>query len=542
MKKIIIIFIYLLSIINYSNADFWSPTSLNLYNNIDRWYQNMNERMETYELKWWEQNNWLLPQLNKYAILNQETPCLNENKVLSVNDFKKIINTSDISLKTWIMKYLSPTCTKAKTQNKVLLKYLQLFKQYNKEKILTAWIKSKQIYKISKIWLYSDWDIWNSWFDLITDIEEIDKIIFSHVVDYYWEPNEKIDDALNSFLAPLIKTVNKLSSPNFKNTKWNTNNTNIWNIPHIVQTPNIIISNSDPKLKETQNIYKCSTDIKESGLSANSLKWLIYNINQNLNPKQHNNNYEINNINKEKKWKINNSSNIKKSNWKYEKVRDNSLWPCETFFCINIDFISYQHNLFWAWEDITIEYLLNRSNKHLAKAAATSLIPAKMSTNEFELWLKDLSLPDIFHMSIQILTKPIPILNIEKETKKDETEYSAKNMMIEYYKSYWLDYNRRNDLILFNKTESDKQNTNNSYWLTNENLLQKQYENDKIVKEREKKIATIKNAIYSKVSYWPIWTFEEQFTELDKFTLWIKNYVETLNSLIIKLNKIPIEY
>jgi hypothetical protein len=115
-------------------------------------------------------------------------------------------------------------------------------------------------------------------------------------------------------------------------------------------------------------------------------------------------------------------------------------------------------------------------------------------------------------------------------------------MMIEYYKSYWLDYNRRNDLILFNKTESDKQNTNNSYWLTNENLLQKQYENDKIVKEREKKIATIKNAIYSKVSYWPIWTFEEQFTELDKFTLWIKNYVETLNSLIIKLNKIPIEY
>jgi hypothetical protein len=39
-------------------------------------------------------------------------------------------------------------------------------------------------------------------------------------------------------------------------------------------------------------------------------------------------------------------------------------------------------------------------------------------------------------MSIQILTKPIPILNIEKETKKDETEYSAKNMMIEYYKSY----------------------------------------------------------------------------------------------------------
>jgi len=58
-----------------------------------------------------------------------------------------------------------------------------------------------------------------------------------------------------------------------------------------------------------------------------------------------------------------------------------------------------------------------------------------MSTNQFEIGLKDLNMPDIFHMGFQISTKPIPILNIEDKSKKDETEYSAKNMLEAYYEA-----------------------------------------------------------------------------------------------------------
>ena len=111
----------------------------------------------------------------------------------------------------------------------------------------------------------------------------------------------------------------------------------------------------------------------------------------------------------------------------------------------------YEHNLFWWSENITIEYLLNRSNEHLKKYASTSLLPWEMTNNNFELWFKDLNLADIFHIWFQISTKPIPILEIEDKSKKDETEYSAKNMFEAYYKSQWLDYKRRNDIILLQK-------------------------------------------------------------------------------------------
>jgi hypothetical protein len=207
-----------------------------------------------------------------------------------------------------------------------------------------------------------------------------------------------------------------------------------------------------------------------------------------------------------------------------------------------IDFSTYEHSLFWWWEDITIEYLLNRSNKHLSKHAATSLVPAKMWTNEFELWLKDLNLPDVFHLSFQVSTKPIPILNIEKQWKEDETEFSSKNMLKSYYELNWLDYERRNDLNALAKLEANKQNINNAAWLTIEELLKKQKENDSIVEERQKKANTLRKAIDERVSYWMISTFEEQFTELDKFTLWINDYINNLDWLIDQLRKIPIEY
>ncbi len=564
---------FLLSINSTVNADFWSPTSINLYKNIDAWYKNMQDRMETFELEWWQKKEWILTSINKYAILNQIPACLDESKNLSAEEFKTITKNQEVGK---FITYLKKDClldyakgsflekntnassalkTKIKNSSKLnskwnkiywtelIIKYMALLTQYEKEKKQLASIKSTQIYKISKIWLYSDWDIDNSGFDLIYDIQEIDKIIFASVEDYTWEPNQWIDDALNWFLKPVIDTVNKLSSPDF----WNNEDEEIVNNKQITPTPQIIKTENIDNVITTTNNYLCLSGSENSWLSTNTINSLVTDIQNNINTNNTNPNLDQNtnsnnNTTDDWGWDITPWSSLNTPNWSYEKVRDNSEWPCESFFCINIDFTTYEHSLFWWWENITIEYLLNRSNKHLSKHAATSLIPAKMWTNEFELWLKDLNLPDIFHLSIQISTKPIPILNIEDKSKKDETEYSSENMMKEYYASYWLNYNRRNDLVLLNKIEQNKQNTGNSTWLTPEKLLEKQYENDKIAEERQRKIATLENAIYSKVSYWPIWTFEEQFTELDKFTFWINEYVNTLYSLIKKLKEIPIEY
>ena len=417
----------------------------------------------------------------------------------------------------------------------LLILYMWLLKSYEKDKTLIAEAKTDQIYKISHIWIYSDWDEQNSWFDLISDIEKIDKIIFADVVDYNWKPIESLDDSINSILKPLNKKIDKLTSKDF----WKNDNSNNQNEPTKI-IPETNWNSLD--IQNTVNNYTCPvSDINNNWLSNSELSWLLNNIKNSWINNWVNN---IDNTNKNQwisnKWLNPKSSNVD-SLWNYQKVTDNAEWPCETFFCIKIDMTTYEHSLFWWWENITIEYLLNRSNKHLSKFAATSLIPAKMWTNEFELWLKDLNLPDVFHLSFQISTKPIPILQIESKSKKDETEFSAKNMLESHYKANWLNYKRRNDLDLLIKLENEKQTINNSDGLSVENSFIKQQENNEIVKKRQKKSAALMKAVENKVSIWILSTFQEQFTELDKFTSWIQNYTDTLLMLVRKLKEIPIE-
>lgn len=544
MKKILISIICLLSITSISNASFWSVSSLNLYNSIDEWIDSLQDRMENFELEWGEESPWILSEMNKYAITNQKPACLDESKNITPDAFRKIVKNKDISWSTWIMKYLIPDCIEWKKDThliSIVNTYLDLFNTYNLDKKKVSWMKSDQIYKISKIWLYADWDIDNSWFDLIVDIQDIDKMIFADVLDYEWEPNEDLDEALDGFLKPLVDTVNKLSSPNF----WKDDeNKTRKQSPYLIQTstPELITTTTE-KTKSTINTYTCSDDLNINWLSSSTLESLINNINNELIWWWTKNINKNPSIEESEVWdKLNPKTSTSSETWGYSKLSDNASWPCEDLFCINIEMKTYEHSLFGWWENVTIEYLLNRSNKHLSKHASTSLIPAKMWTNEFELGLKDLNLPDVFHLSMQVSTKPIPTLNIEKEWARDKSEYSAENMIKKHYEINWLNYNRRNDLVLLHWMEQNKQNINNWPWLSPQKLLEKQIENDQIVIERQKKTTAFYNTIDKKVSYWVIWTFEEQFTELDKFTVWINNYVNTLHSLVKKLREIPIEY
>jgi hypothetical protein len=533
MKKILILIITLISITNISNASFWSISSLDLYKNIDEWINNLQDNMTNFELEWWQEKKWILSEINKLAKQHQTPECLDESKKITPDEFQKI---TDESQTTEIIKLFNENCQKdMNTTIELAYKYNDLFKLHSELSKNNAKSKTEQIYKISQIWIYSDWDENNSWFDLITDIEEIDKIIFADVIDYEWEQVDNIDNALNDFFEPLNDKINDLIAPKPFNTKEDNSDKPIDYKPQ----KNI---NKINDIKETSNSYICIDDYNNSWLSKKALNWLLNNIQNNISSDKDINNDNVNSTINSKNTKDNKDTNFQNPNWTYEKVTNNSIWPCESFFCITIDFTTYEHSLFWWWENITIEYLLNRSNKHLSKAVSTSLVPAKMWTNEFELWLKDLNLPDVFHMSVQVSTKPIPILNIEKKWKQDKTELSANSLLEKYYKIHWLDYKKRNNLDAIKKTETDKQNINNVSWLTIKEALIKQEEINQIDQNKIKQNNTIIKAIDKKVSYWITSTFEQQFTELDKFTYSINNYVLNLHSLINQLRKVPIEY
>lgn len=544
MKKSISLIICFFSIFSTTNALFWSSNSTDLYKNIDSGLYDLENKMLGFELKWWEKKTWILKEINRLAWRNELPECLDEWNEISTSNFIKITEEENVSELT---QYFSESCYNIKDEKYLLditTSYMYLFKKYLKENKNIANEKTKKINNVSSIWLYGDWIIENSWFDLITDIEDIDKIIFSEVTEYEWGENEDITDFLNSLVE---SWYNENISPNdyyyddgyFEDDS--TENISI-NNNSVENNNNYTVNNNITKTKNNSN-YICSNNEEDSWLNAQSIISLL----KSLKGEQNDNNSNINSWTwKETDFPKNNGGyldDIETENPEsdYSKVTDNSEWPCETFFCIDIEFIMYTHNLFWWWEEsMSIEYLIKRSNEHLSKFAWTSLIPAKMSTNQFELWLENLDLPSIFHLWIQISTKPIPILNIERWWKDDQTELASKNLFEKYYKENWLDYKKRNSLVLFESVEQDKQNINNSIWLPNERII---YNSDEYSTYKyENNSSYVLNKIIEKnASYWITQNFETQFTELNKFTTWINYYIENLHSIISEMEKIPID-
>lgn len=539
MKKNIFLIIYFFSIFSTTNALFWSPNSTDLYKNIDSWLYNLENKMLEFELKWWEKKTWILKEINSLAYRNELPECLDEWNEISTSNFIKITEEENVYELT---KYFSESCYNIKDEKYLLditTSYIYLFKKYLKENKNIANEKTKKINHISSIWLYSDWIIENSWFDLITDIEDIDKIIFSEVTEYEWGENEDIIDFLNSITESNISPNDYYYDDNYEDDS--TKNNSVKNNTD-TNTNNNTTNNNITETKTSSN-YICLNNEENSWLNTQS----IFSLLKSLKGEQNNNNSNTNFWTLKKpespKYYGGYLDDIETENPEsnYSKVTDNLEWACENFFCIDIEFIMYNHNLFW-WEEewMSIEYLIKRSNDHLSKFAWTSLIPAKMSTNQFELWLENLDLPNLFHLWMEISTKPIPILNIEKEWKKDQTEYTSKNLFEKYYKENWLDYKKRNSLVLFENIEQNKQNINNSVWLSNERII---YNNNEYTTYKYKNNSSyiLNKIIEKKVSYWITSNFETQFTELNKFTSWINYYIENLHSIISEMEKIPID-
>ncbi len=527
MKKNIILTIFFLCIFSNWNAFFWWWNNLDLYKNIDKWISELENKMIIFEANWWLKETWILNEINEIATIKKEKACLDDWKSITQEEFKDIAVKGNIKI---LSEYISENCKENGSISTTVLKnYSSHFREHYINSKITAEDKSNKIYNISKIWLFSDWILENSWFDLIVDIEEIDKIIFSNDTDYVWEWD-----------VDLWKEIDWL----LQSTNENRNNTtNRWNIklPDMYPTKyKPILYNRDTidednhNITETENEYACYINNDNSRLNTTNINSILNDIND---IKIKKNNTSVNNGKVD--FDYSNKNNTFSNN--YSKVTDNVVWPCDTFFCINIEFIMYQHNLFWSNENITVEYLINRSNEHLRKYASTSLIPAKMSTNLFELWLKDLNLPDIFHMAMQISTKPVPLLRIEKEWKEDETEFASKNLLEKYYDLNWLDYKRRNDLVLLKTVEQEKQSIINSEELTNKNAYEKNNDYANYLENRKTKNRIVDKAIEKRVSYWVLDTFVEQYEELDKFTLSIYHYVENLHTIIVKMREIPID-
>lgn len=524
MKKVLFTSLLLISIWLFSpNITFGllsDPLWLDMYKKVDKWLVEMEDKYLTKELKGWTMWGSITDDLNKRAkAKNLKDDCF--KKDISVSDIKKIVN--DFNLSDMLKECLWEK--DSQIWSNTFNKYVEIIKESYAENSKKAEVKVDETYKIWRIWMYSDGVEENSPFDLMLDLDEIDKIIFEQNIPYNWVNTEdlwKVTDGILNWLSPKeafnlnrYKKDTILFSGKYKD--------NIDNI-----------DNSKPKWATDGSTQVCTTNT--SWLDVNSINGILWDINKNKSNSWNlnNNSWSLNN----KTWSLNNNPTW--WGW-YSKTNDSSMWPCNQFFCIVIKFVMYNHSLLGGWKNLSIEWLIKRSNEHMKKAASTSNIQANMTINLFEIWLKDLSLPDIFHVWTIVSYKPVPMMNVEKDGKDVASdEFKHKNLLTKYYKNLWLDYERANDLNIFKKIDGKLKAILDATEMAQTQSESKSNSLDSYISKMRKENEFISNTIVDKkVINDDMQDFYKQFIELESFTNALLDYTIWAWGIINKMKEIP---
>ncbi len=546
LKKLLLYIIFLITFFlpftsgAFLDGDLW----IDIYNTIDKWFNEY--ELKTYEYEITDQWEKTIPEkVNQILEMKWLSPCI---KKLDIDTIEKVRNGdvkalhSSIDEKCLIdKKNISTSSLFFYTQT--IAEIRDVIKEQSQE-------KTKKTYEIARIGLYSDWDINNSPFDLINDLKEIEKIIFTQKIEYNWEQNDDLDNAFSDMINGLFSWNNTTASWANRNNTGST--TTSW--ANINNTGSPTWSNNSYPLFISPGSYNsnyvCSNDtntlMEESWLSEQDINILL----KNNNPSNTNNSNTGTNNQLNWSWSSYKKNNYEKSiysaTW-YKKLNDNSIWPCDWFFCIKIEFIIHEQNIFWGWETVSIQSILTKSNGHLKKFANTSLVQSKMTTNNFELGLMDLNLPDIFHMGVQIQKKSPPILNLDKGensiANKDISEYSSEAMLEEYYKNLGLDYKKANNIQQYLWRERELKSITNSTELSYPLSIDKVFQRENAEKSAwfsQEKNDIINKSIDKIALYQDNNIMFQDFIEIERFSSALSDYVFTISAIIEQMNKIPI--
>lgn len=543
IKKIIILTFLLLISFWKSYAFLWKDEWLNLYKTIDEWMYKLNNSQIEYELKWGYKVWDISKNLNKRFKANWLKECIK-----SWINQEKLDNIVNWNIKV-LQDIIKPDCNKDWFSNSQIANYISIIKNFVGQAQARANKKSTEIYNISKIGLYTDWNTNNSPFDLIKDLQDIDKVIFWEKIEYNWvEKNDFLSNYENNPLKTSLK--NNSNKNNDNNDNKNNNKDNSLNNQdkknNIPEKINNETNNNISELPDWNN-YACPQFNNQSWLSPDQLEKLKNDISNNSNPgisfkttpNWHIKLPDTNQINVS--WNnYNNTNNWVNPwlNWNYIWVNDNSVWKCspDSFFCITIDFITHNQKLLWYWATKSIQSIIEMSNKHLKKWANTSLLQSKMWTNNFENILRDLDFSKMFHMWVVITKKSPPILNIENLPPKDTF---VKDRLTELYKNQWLDYKRANDLNLVTKKEKNQVDIQNTAWLSPTSLNKKEQERKTIEQNMQEKNNFLNSTQLELLNKQSLNEFYQELLEYEKFIDWLSEYSSSIKAYINKMYKIP---
>lgn len=166
-----------------------------------------------------------------------------------------------------------------------------------------------------------------------------------------------------------------------------------------------------------------------------------------------------------------------------------------------------------------------------------------MTTNNFELGLRDLNLPDIFHVGVVVSYKPVPILDLDKQDKKwdrDETDYSYEHLEERYYANYWLDAQRANDISRFHRDEAQLKSSLDATEQSVTQMNQKYNDYEIYATNLRKQNEYLSDTLVDrKIVQEDSGEFYYKYTEVETFIRAMMEYTIDVYGDIKKMNEIP---
>lgn len=401
--------------------------------------------------------------------------------------------------------------------------------------------KTNTIYDVARIGLYNDGDLENSPFDLIHDLQEIDKIIFTQELEYEWVEWKKMNDTeLNRHLEEEPDPEDDeewTPDPEEDDDKTPTPR---WSSPREIELTAVTWTGITHR-------YACTPggtsglwviDEREVLVDITNPGWYTPYISTWTYPGGIPGGWGL-------IWE-GPSVSVPPSGT-YNTITDE--WGCspKDFFCIIIEFENSNYGL-TGWETMSIEKILAKAAKHLEKPANASLTQRKMTTNNFEIGSMIKNLPDMLRgFGIEVQSKPIPILDeIEwSEEDEDAPKSEVEKKLMTYYKNIGLDYKRRNDLSNFgaisrtHSSELEQKVLKTAAYMPIEYSEQRLNELSRFQEKLSENNRIISEGTDKQIMYDDMEKFNKQFTELERFVLAMEDFVEAFRGHTKRLKKIP---
>lgn len=454
--------------------------------------------------------------------------------IASVDDIEKLLWNTDESD---TLQFIVERCgsEEATTPNLLVEQVQNSLWRIRNDFSQRAQEKSQQTYEVARIGLYSDGNTENSPFDLITDLEEIDKIIFSEELEYNGENaqdsfDETLDDFLEEDKSYLYEEEDEIPEEENEGDDDNT-------LEDDDDIPPVLLDTIE------DHKYVCEPGDDLSGLDDDSLDDILTGI----------------------EWSWSGYTSVPRTwlypgpwpsngaSWgwpfpaigpegSYSEVRDE--WPCgpDEFFCIIIEF---QSSDYWlaGGNTMAIDKILEKASKHLEKPANASLTQRKMTTNNFELGSIIKNLPDMLRgLGVEVQTKPIPILDVPNESGEELVTWGieeVEKLICVYYKNAGLDCERANDIGEYASEEEVLKVLQTSAGMPTPYVERRSNELSVFQTALRENNRIIENAVDQQILYDDMKDFWDQFTELEKFVAAMEDFVKGLKGTVTEMKKIP---